>query len=345
MRTNRLKLICPSGKSSAPSGMGSIACRRAPVTRALLCHEGQIGYAGPWWEQMRRRELVTLIGGGALAWPLAAPAQKALPLVGILQEGPPTPRSLTTAFLQGLNDSGVSQDNLNIENRSAEGRYERLPSLALDLIDHRANIIVAAYLVAARAAQAATKTVPIIFITGSDPISAGLVSSLNQPTGNATGIAFMFTRLMEKNLATLHELVPDARVVGALVNPNNPNVEPQLRDLRATASELGLEIVALSAGDESEVESAFASMAPQKVQALLVTADGFLFGLQEKLAMLAARYAVPALYPLSDYVLAGGLMSYGANLAESWRQAGAYAARIFKGAKPSDLPIMQPAKF
>ena len=294
---------------------------------------------------MRRREFVTLIGGSALAWPIAASAQKAPLVLGILHEGLPAPLSLTTAFLQGLNEGGVGQGSVTIENRWAEGRYGRLPSLALDLLDHRADIIVAAYVVAARAAEAATQTVPVIFITGSDPIAARLVSSLNHPTGNATGIAFMFTRLMEKNLATLHELVPDARVIGALVNPNNSNVEPQLRDLRVAAGELGLQIVALSAGDESEIDSVFARLTEQKIEALLVTADGFFFGLQDKLATLAARYAVPAFYPLSDYVLAGGLISYGANLAESWQQAGAYVARIIKGAKPSDLPIMQPAKF
>jgi putative tryptophan/tyrosine transport system substrate-binding protein len=294
---------------------------------------------------MRRREFVTLIGGGALAWPIAAPAQKALPVLGILHEGLPAPLSLTGAFMQGLNEGGVGQGSVKIENRWADGQYNRLPALAADLIDHRPNIIVAAYLVAARAAEAATQIVPIVFITGSDPIAAGLVSSLNQPTGNATGIAFMFTRLVEKNLATLHELVPNALVIGALVNPNNSNVEPQLRDLRAAASGLGLQIVALSAGNEDELDRAFATLTQQKIQALLVTADGFFFGLQDKLATLTARYAVPAFYPLSDYVLAGGLISYGANLAESWRQAGAYVARIVKGAKPSDLPIMQPAKF
>jgi putative ABC transport system substrate-binding protein len=217
--------------------------------------------------------------------------------------------------------------------------------LAADLIDRRVNIIVAAYLVAARAAQDTTRAVPIVFITGSDPITAGLVSSLNQPTGNATGIAFMFTRLGEKNLAILHELVPNALIIGALVNPNNSNLEPQLSDLEAAAGGLGLKIVALSAGDESEIDRAFATLAQHGIQALLVTADGFFFGLQDKLATLAARYAVPAFYPLSDYVQAGGLISYGANLAESWRQAGTYVAKIAKGAKPSDLPVMQPAKF
>jgi putative ABC transport system substrate-binding protein len=293
---------------------------------------------------MKRREFVTLIGGGALAWPIAVCAQQALPVIDILHEGLPAPLSLMTAFLQGLNEGGVRQGSVKIENRWAEGQYNRLPALAAELIDQRVNIIVAAYLVAARAAEAATQTVPIIFITGSDPVAAGLVSSFNQPTGNATGIAFMFTRLMEKNLATLHELVPNALVIGALVNPNNSNVEPQFRDLRAAASGLGLQIVAL-ARNESEIDRVFETLVQQKIQALLVTADGFFFGLQDKLATLAARYGLPAFYPLSDYVLAGGLVSYGANLAESWQQAGTYVGRVVKGARPSDLPIMQPAKF
>jgi putative ABC transport system substrate-binding protein len=295
---------------------------------------------------MRRREFVTLIGGGVLVWPIAVPAQQALPVVGILHEGLPAPTSLTTAFLQGLNEGGVGQGNVKLENRWAEGQYNRLPALASELIDHRANIILAAYLVAARAAEAATRMVPIVFITGSDPIAAGLVSSLNQPTGNATGIAFMFTRLMEKNLATLNELVPYALVIGALVNPNNPNLEPQLRDLQAAASALGLQIVALSAREKRN-RHRFCDPDATKDPSIARYRRWLLFRSagQTRHATVAARYAVPALYPLSDYVQAGGLISYGANLAESWRQVGAYVARIVKGAKPSDLPIMQPTKF
>jgi putative tryptophan/tyrosine transport system substrate-binding protein len=223
---------------------------------------------------MRRRDVIRGIVGSAAAWPLAARAQQALPLVGILHEGLPAPLALTAAFQQGLIEGGIGRgSSVKIENRWAEGQYNRLPALAADLIDHRVNIIVAAYLVAARAAEAATHMVPIVFITGSDPVTAGLVSSLNQPTGNATGVAFMFTRLGEKNLATLHELVPNALVIGALVNPNNPNVGPQLRDLRAAGSGLGLQIVALPAGDESEIDRVFSTLTQQKIQALLVTAD------------------------------------------------------------------------
>jgi putative tryptophan/tyrosine transport system substrate-binding protein len=192
---------------------------------------------------LRRREFIALLGGAA-AWPFAARAQQALPAIGFLHEELPAPLSLTTAFHQGLIEAGVSAgSSLRIENRWAEGQYDRLPALAADLIEHRVGIIVAVYLVAARAAKAATQTVPIAFITGSDPIEAGLVASLSRPTSNLTGVAFMFTRLGEKNLATLHELVPKAVVIGALVNPNNPNAAPQTRDLQAAARMLGLNLL------------------------------------------------------------------------------------------------------
>ena len=295
---------------------------------------------------MRRREFITLIGGAAAAWPLAARAQQALPAIGFLHEGLPAPLSLTAAFQQGLIEAGVSAgSSLRIENRWAEGQYDRLPALAADLIDHRVGIIVALYLVAARAAKAATQTVPVVFITGSDPIVEGLVPSLSRPTSNLTGVAFMFTRLGEKNLATLHELVPKAVVIGALVNPNNPNAEPQTRDLQAAARTLGLQLVILAAGSDRDIDGIFATLRERQIEALLVTADGFFFGLPDKLATLAARHAVPTFYPLSDYVRAGGLISYGANLSESWRQAGVYIGKIVKGTKVTDLPIIQPTKF
>jgi putative ABC transport system substrate-binding protein len=292
-----------------------------------------------------RRQFVSALGAAALVGPFTARAQQTLPVIGILHEGLPAPLSLTAPFQKGLIEAGISQGGVKIENRWAEGQYNRLPALAADLIDHRVSIIISAYLVAARAAEAATQTVPIVFITGSDPVTAGLVSSLNRPTSNATGIAFMFTRLGQKNLATLHELVPNAVVVGALVNPNNPNAEPQSRDLQAAARALGLQPVILSAGSDGEIDSVFATLRERQIEALLVTADGLFFGLQEKLATLAARYAMPTFYPLSDYVAAGGLISYGANLSESWRQAGIYVGKILKGTRPADLPIMQSAKF
>jgi putative ABC transport system substrate-binding protein len=295
---------------------------------------------------MHRREFIAILSGAALVQCSKVHAQQSVPLIGILHEGHQAPLSLIVAFQQGLIQGGISQgSNVRIENIAAEGEYDRLPSLAAELINRRVGIIVAAYLVAAQAAEAATHVAPIVFITGSDPIAAGLVSSINRPTGNKTGVAFLFTRLGEKNLATLHELAPDIRVVGALVNPNNPNADPQVRDLQEAAHSLGLQLVILAAGTDAEIDNIFATLGERHVEALLVTADGFFFGLQNELAMLSARYRVPTFYPLSDYVRAGGLISYGANLSESWRQAGIYVAKIIKGAKPTDLPVMQSEKF
>jgi putative tryptophan/tyrosine transport system substrate-binding protein len=294
---------------------------------------------------MRRREFIAALSG-ATAWQLTARAEQAQTVIGILHEGLPAPLSLTVAFQQGLIEGGISRGgSVKIENTWAEGQYDRLPELASDLIGRRPGVIVAAYLVAARAAEAATQTVPIVFITGSDPVAAGLVSSINRPTRNATGIAFLFTQLGEKNLATLHELVPNAVVIGALVNPNNPNAEPQSRDLQEAARALGLQLIILPAGSDHEIDSIFVTLEERHIGALLVTADGFFFGLQNKLATLAARHALPTFYPLSDYTAAGGLISYGANLSESWRQAGIYVGKVLEGTKPAELPVLQSAKF
>jgi putative ABC transport system substrate-binding protein len=217
---------------------------------------------------VRRRDVMTLLGGAA-AWPLAARAQQALPVIGILHEGLAAPAALTAAFRQGLIEAGINEGRgVTIENRWAEGRYDRLPALAADLVERRVGVIAAAYLVAARAAKAATPTVPIVFVTGSDPVAAGLVSSLNRPAGNVTGVAFMFTQLGAKNLEILHEMAPNAAVIGVLVNPNNPNTEPQLRDLRSSAQMLGLRIVTLAAGSDREIDGVFATLEEQKIEAI-----------------------------------------------------------------------------
>jgi putative ABC transport system substrate-binding protein len=295
---------------------------------------------------MKRREFITLLGGAAVAWPLAARAQQAaMPVIGFLRQGPPEPFTLTNAFREGLSETGVSEGHeVTIENRWAEGHYDRLPALAADLVNHRVAVIAAAFLPAALAAKAATHTIPIVFLSGSDPIGAGLVSSINRPTGNVTGIAPMFTLLGGKNLELLHELVPKATVIGALAKLSNPNAEHQLRDLKAAARALGQELVIFGADNEQEVDSSFAMMAQRQIGALVVTADGFLIGRQDQIVALAARYAVPTMYPLSQYVAAGGLMSYGANLPDAYRQTGIYVGRILKGAKPADLPVLQPTK-
>ena len=255
------------------------------------------------------------------------------------------PLSLMNAFRKGLSEAGIiDTQNVTIEDRAADGHYDRLPALAAELVEHRVAVIAANFLPAALAAKAATQTIPIVFLSGSDPIGAGLVSSINRPTGNVTGIAPMFTLLGTKNLELLHELVPKATVIGALANLSNPNAEHQVKDLEAAARILGLEPVVLAGSNEREIDSSFATMAERQIGASVVTADGFLISRQDQIIALAARYAVPAMYPLSQYVTAGGLMSYGANLRDAFLQTGNYVGRILKGAKPTDLPVLQPTK-
>jgi putative tryptophan/tyrosine transport system substrate-binding protein len=296
---------------------------------------------------MRRREFVTLLGSAAVARPIAARAQQpAVPVIGFLHEGQRHPVALTNAFHRGLSESGVIEGrDVTIEDRWAEGQYDRLPALAADLVGRRVAVIAADLLLAGLAAKAATQSIPVVFVTGSDPVAAGLVSSFSRPTGNLTGIAFMFTLLMSKNLQLLRELVPGASTIGVLVNTNNRNSEPQLRELQAAARALGLQLVVLSAASEHEIDSAFASLAGRPVGAMLDTADGFLFGREHQIVALSARYSVPTMYPLSRYVEAGGLISYGANLSDAFRHMGNYVGRVLKGARPGDLPVLQSAKF
>jgi putative ABC transport system substrate-binding protein len=294
---------------------------------------------------MTRRELIALLAAAAGVWPLAARAQQpAMRLIGFLRQGSPEPMPLRNAFREGLKGSGISDGEVTIEDRWARGHYDQLPALAAELVDHPVAVIAAAFLPAALAAKAATRTIPIVFLSGSDPIQAGLVSSMNRPTGNITGIAPMFTLLEGKNLELLHELVPKATVIGALAKPSNPNAQPQLRDLRAAARILGQELVVFGADNEGEIDSSFAMMAQRQIGALVVTADGFLISRQDQIVALAGRYAVPAMYPLSQFVAAGGLMSYGANLPDAYRQTGMYVGKVLAGAKPGDLPVLQSTK-
>jgi putative ABC transport system substrate-binding protein len=252
---------------------------------------------------------------------------------------------MMNAFRKGLSVVGMIEgQNVAIEDRAADGHYDRLPALVTELVEHRVAVIAANFLPAALAAKAATQTIPIVFLSGSDPIGAGLVSSINRPTGNVTGIAPMFTLLSTKNLELLHELVPNFTVIGALANLNNPNAEHQLRDLQAAARILGQELVVLAGSNEREIDSSFATMAQRQIGALVVTADGFLISRQDQIVALAARYAVPTMYPLSRYVAAGALMSYGANLPDAFLQTGIYVGRVLKGTKPADLPVLQPTK-
>jgi len=294
---------------------------------------------------VKRREFITLLGGAAVAWPLAVRAQQSLPVIGFLHQGSREPLPLMSAFRKGLSQVGIVEgQNATIEERAADGHYGRLSALATDLVEHRVAVIAANFLPAALAAKAATQTIPIVFLSGSDPIGAGLVSSMNRPIGNVTGIAPMFTLLSTKNLELLHEFVPTVAVIGALANLSNPNAEHQLRDLRGAARVLGQELVVFGAKDEQEIDNSFAALAQRQVAALVVTADGFLISRRDQIVALAARYAVPTMYPLSQYVAAGGLMSYGANLPEAFLQTGIYVGRILKGAMPADLPVLQPTK-
>lgn len=294
-----------------------------------------------------RRKLMKGAMASVVVTPLAVEAQPSTKsVVGFLHQGSPDPLPLTNAFSQGLSEAGIREGrDVTIEHRWADGQYDRLPALAADLVSHRPAVIAAAFLPASLAAKAATQTIPIVFLTGSDPIASGLVSSLNRPTANVTGIAFQFTLLGGKQLQLLHELLPKARVVGTLANLNNPNAQPQVRDLQAAADTLGIQLIVLGTGTEREIDRAFTTLPQRRIAAMIVTADGFLISRQEQLLAQAARHSVPAMYPLRQYVDAGGLMSYGANLREALRMAGNYVGRILKGARPTDLPVDQPTQY
>jgi putative tryptophan/tyrosine transport system substrate-binding protein len=299
----------------------------------------------PQPEVTRRKFLATL--GGAAAWPLAASAQQtAMPVIGFLQSGSPDATAHTrAAFLGGLREAGyVEGQNIDIVYRYADGQYERLPALAADLIRNNVTAIFAGGPPAAQAARAATATIPIVF-TSTDPVKSGLVTSLSRPGGNLTGVAFFVLALGAKQFGLLRELVPNAVTIGMLVNPKLPDTAATVADGQAAARAGGLEPQILYASDDSELEAAFADMKQRRIDALVVVSDIFFDSRRDKLAVLAARHAIPAIYPWRDYVMAGGLMSYGTSVTDGYRHAGNYVARILKGAQPSDLPIMQPAKF
>ena len=293
---------------------------------------------------MKRRDFIGLIGGAVVAWPRAARTQQSLPVIGFLHQGSLPPPALTAIFRKGLVEAGVVDgQSIRIEQRAADGQYDRLPALAADLVSRQVTVIAADFLPAALAAKAATQTIPIVFLSGSDPIGSGLVSSINRPTGNVTGIAFMFTRLGAKRLELLRELLPDVTSVAALINPTNPNSGPQLKDLQTAAHALGLQLISVGASDEREIESVFATLVQNQIGALVVTADGFLISRQDQLVSLAARHAIPTMYPWRAD--AGELIVYGANLPDGFRQCGIYVGKILKGSGPADLPVLQPSTF
>jgi putative ABC transport system substrate-binding protein len=297
---------------------------------------------------MRRREFITLLGGTAAGWPLAARAQQpAMPVIGFLNSGTPEPLTqLVAAFRQGLSETGyVEGQNLAIEYRWAEGAYERLPALATDLVRRQVAVIFAGAPPAVLAAKAATTTIPIVFTSGGDPVALGLVSSLNRPGANVTGVSFLVNELGAKRLELLRELVPTAAFIGFLANPTRPSSEAETKDTQQVAQTLGVQLHVVNASTEREIDAAFANFAQQRVNALLVGSDPYFFAQRDQLVALAARLAIPTMYNLREYVVAGGLMSYAPSLTDVYRQAGVYTAKILKGAKPTDLPVMQPTKF
>ena len=298
---------------------------------------------------MKRREFMTLVGGAAAAWPLAARAQQQpMPVIGLLSPGSSSgvAPQLAAVFRQILAEAGyVVGRNVAIEYRPAEGQYDRLMGLAAELAQRKVAVIVAVSTSSALAAKAATATIPIVFATPDDPINVGLVTSLAQPGGNATGVHYFNTALGAKQLGLLHELVPRAVHVGLLVNPNNTNAEAMTSEVTAAASAIGVEIDVVRANDSSEIEAAFATLVHNRADALVVGADSFFFSRRLQLATLAARHAIPVLYNAREYPEVGGLVSYGTSLTEVWRQLGRYTGRILKGAKPAVLPVVQSTKF
>ena len=296
---------------------------------------------------MQRREFITLFGGAAAAWPFTARAQQKMPVVGFINSGSAKAQALVAvAYRLGLAEFGfVEGKNVLIESRWADGQYDQLPELLADLIKRNVAVIMAGGPPAAQAAKKATSTIPIVFTSGDNPVEIGLVASINRPGENVTGVHVFFTELESKKLGLLRELVPQAGVIAALVNQSRPTAKSQTAELQAAAQKFGQQIQIFGAASEQELEPAFASMAQLKVGALLVAADAFFNARREQIVSLAARYAIPAIYEQSAFATAGGLMSYGTNLAEGYRQAGIYTGRILKGEKPADLPVVLSNKF
>ena len=296
---------------------------------------------------MKRRNFITLLGGAA-AWPLTARAQQpAMPVIGFLNAASPdTNADRLRRFHQGLKDTGyVEGENVAIEYRWAQGQLDRLPALAAELVRRQVAVIAAFGDIAGVAAKAATTAIPIVFGVSENPVKAGLVASLNRPGSNATGINFLGAELGSKQLGLLHELVPAAVRVGLLVNPRVPQTETVTRDVAAAASAIGLQIDVVEASESREIEAAFRTLVRNRADALVIGADPFFASRRLQLATLATRHAIPAIFNIREYAEAGGLMSYGTSLIETYRQVGIYTGKILKGAKPADLPVEQSSKF
>ena len=295
---------------------------------------------------MQRREFIMLIGGAA-AWPLAARAQQLVPVVGYLSSLSHDETShLIAGFQKGLTEAGyVEGQSVSVEYRFADGRYDRLPSMAAELIRRPVAVIVATAPPAALAAKVATTTIPIVFVVGLDPVAAGLVARFNRPGGNATGITLITGPLGQKRLELLLELVPKASTIAMLHNPVSPDAAPEIRDVQAAAQANNLQLKMLNAGTPSEIDAAFTSVGQQRPDALIVGTDPVYVIRREEITALAARLQIPTIYPFREFVASGGLISYGTSLVGAYRQAGLYTGRILKGAKPGDLPVQLPTTF
>ncbi len=297
---------------------------------------------------MRRREFITLLGGAAAGWPLSARAQQsALPVVGILLGSSAAANaSFVAGFREDLRDAGyIEGQNVVIEAQWAEGQYDRLPVLAAKLVNRPAAVIVASSLPSVFAAKAATSTIPIVFMSAGDPVQLGIVASLNRPGGNITGVNFFAVEVASKRLELLIEVVPTVTVIGLLTNPNNPRTDVEIGQLQAAARTVGKQILVVKASGERDFDVAFETLVQERASAVLVPAEPLFFGWREQLVALAARHALPAMYDVREFTAAGGLLSYGLSLKDTYRLVAGQVARILKGAKPADLPILQPTKF
>ena len=295
---------------------------------------------------MRRREFMKLLGGAAVAWPLAARAQLATPVVGFLHYGSPDQLGhLAAAVREGLREMGfVEGENVAIEYRWARGRYDDLPTMAADLVRRQVTVITAGGNFAAQVSKRATATIPIVFTSGADAVRSGLVASLSRPGGNLTGVSMIAAEIAVKRLELVREVLPQLGVVAMIVNPNFAGSETEMAEVEAAGRVLGVRTRRLAASNARELDAAFATFGRERVDAVMVGTDGFFIDRRDQLAALANRYRVAGVYPFPDFPAAGGLMSYGPSLADGYRQAGIYTGRILRGAKPTDLPIVQPTK-
>ena len=310
-----------------------LTCRLAPAARRR-------------GDRVNRRAFITLLGGAAAAWPLAARAQQAgMPVIGFLSSVSESVSQLP-GFRRGLGEAGfVEHQNVMIEYRFATGQYERLPGMAAELVARQVALIIAVAPPAALAAKAATATVPVIFAVGFDPVVAGLVERFNRPGGNVTGLTLITSPLGQKRLELLIELVPKASLIGMLVNSKSPNTEPDIRAAEAVARANGRQLKVFSAATVHEIDAAWSSVVASRVDALLIGSDPFFVDRKMEMTALAAHHRMPTIYPFRDFTESGGLISYGASLSDAYRQVGIYAGRILKGAKPADLPVLQPTTF